>query len=147
MKKDGEDSSYLPKGLDHAKALSGSAPHFPSRLQLFRLRLLKKWQESNQDYQKVDSAYQNAFKSASTENMEVYSDYCLPSKGFKQVYHEVPVSTVPIKVLCNTSGFCFWAYPAWSSPAYWRQLVAVHNAQRHRIQSSFPRMLQSPAVF
>ena len=39
----------------------------------------QKWQDSNQDYQKVDSAYQNAFKSASTESMEVYSDYCLPS--------------------------------------------------------------------
>ena len=56
-------------------------------------------------------------------------------------------SATPIKVLCNTSGFCFWVYPAWSSPTYWRQVVAVHNAQRHRIQSSFPRMLQSPAVF
>ena len=56
-------------------------------------------------------------------------------------------SATPIMVLCNTSGFCFWAYPAWSSPAYWRQLVAVHNAQRHRIQSLSPRMLQSPAVF
>ena len=56
-------------------------------------------------------------------------------------------SATPVKVLCNTSGFCFWAYPAWSSPAYWRQLVAVHNAQRHRIQSLSPRMLQSPAVF
>ena len=40
MKKDGEDSSYLPKDLDNAKALLGSDPHFPSRLQLFRLRLL-----------------------------------------------------------------------------------------------------------
>ena len=70
---------------------------------------------------------------------------CLPKSliRFTMKYQ----SATPIKVLCNTSGFCFWAYPAWSSPAYWRQLVAVHNAQRHRIQSSFPRMLQSPAVF
>ena len=51
-----------------------------------------KRQDSNQDYQKVDSAYQNAFKSASTESLEVYSDYCLPSEIFNQVYHEVPVS-------------------------------------------------------
>ena len=70
---------------------------------------------------------------------------CLPEalRRFRMKYQ----SATPIKVLCNTSVFCFWAYPAWSSPAYWRQLVAVHNAQRHRIQSSFPRMMQSPAVF
>lgn len=70
---------------------------------------------------------------------------CLPKSliRFTMKYQ----SATPIKVLCNTSGFCFWAYPAWSSPAYWRQVVAAHNAQRHRIQSSFPRMLQSPAVF
>lgn len=135
------------EGLGPSQSPTRLRSHFPSRLQLFRLRLLKKWQESNQDCQKIDSPYQNTFKSASTESLEVYSDYRLPSKGFKQVYHEVPVSNAPIKVLCNTSDFCFWAYPAWSSPAYWRQLVAVHNAQRHRIQSSFPRMLQSPAVF
>ena len=70
---------------------------------------------------------------------------CLPKSliRFTMKYQ----SATPIKVLCNTSGFCFWVYPAWSSPTYWRQVVAVHNAQRHRIQSSFPRMLQSPAVF
>ena len=51
-----------------------------------------KKQDSNQDCQKVDSPYRNAFKSASTECMEGHSDYCLPSEIFNQVYHEVPVS-------------------------------------------------------
>ena len=147
MKKDGEDSSYLPKGLDHAKALSGSDPISHQDFNYFAFvfskngkRVIRIVKRSIQHIRMPSSRHpQKAWQG--------HSDYCLPSKGFNQVYHEVPVSTVPIKVLCNTSGFCFWAYPAWSSPAYWRQLVAVHNAQRHRIQSSFPRMLQSPAVF
>ena len=147
MKKDGEDSSYLPKSLDHAKALLGSDPISHQDFNYFAFVFSPKKQDSNQDCQKVDSPYRNAFKSASTECMEGHSDYCLPSEIFNQVYHEVPVSNAPINVLCNTSGFCFWAYPVWSSPAYWPQLVAVHNAQRHRIQSSPPTILQSPAVF
>ena len=105
-----------------------------------------KRQDSNQDYQKVDSAYQNAF-SRHPQKAWKYTliSVCLPEALSRfRMKHQ---SATPIKVLCNTSGFCFWAYPVWSSPAYWRQLVAVHNAQRHRIQSSFPRMLQSPAVF
>ena len=146
MKKDGEDSSYLPKGLYHAKALSGSDPISHQDFNYFAFVFSPKKQDSNQDCQKVDSAYQNAF---SRHPQNAWKDtlitVCLPEalRRFRKKYQ----SATPIKVLCNTSGFCFWAYPAWSSPAYCRQLVAVHNAQRHRIQSSFPRMLQSPAVF
>lgn len=146
MKKDGEDSSYLPKGLDHAKALSGSDPISHQHFNYFAFVFSLKWQESNQDYQKVDSAYQNAFSRHTQKAWKLtLITVCLPEalRRFRMKYQ----SATPIKILCNISGFCFWAYPAWSSPAYWRQVVAVHNAQRHRIQSFFPRMLQSPAVF
>ena len=146
MKKDGEDSSYLPKGLDHAKAQLGSDPHFPSRLQLFCLRLLK---NGKRVIRIVKRSIHHIGMPSSRHTQNAWKDtlitVCLPKSliRFTMKYQ----SATPIKVLCNTSGFCFWAYPAWSSPAYWRQVVAAHNAQRHRIQSSPPRMLQSPAVF
>ena len=112
----------------------------------FAFILSPKRQDSNRDYQKVDSPYQNTFSRHPQKAWKgTLITVCHPKalSRFTMKYQ----SATPVKVLCNTSGFCFWAYPAWSSPAYWRQLVAVHNAQRHRIQSSFPRMLQSPAVF
>ena len=119
----------------------------PSRLQLFRLRLLP--QKGKIVIRIIKRSIHHIGMPSSRHPQNAWKDtlitVCLPEalRRFRMKYQ----SATPIKVLCNTSGFCFWAYPAWSSPAYWRQLVAVHNAQRHRIQSSPPRMLQSPAVF
>ena len=121
--------------------------HFPSRLQLFRLRLLP--QKGKIVIRIVKRSIHHIGMPSSRHPQKAWKytliTVCLPEalRRFRVKHQSAP----PINVLCNTSGFCFWAYPAWSSPAYWRQLVAVHNAQRHRIQSSFPRMLQSPAVF
>ena len=119
----------------------------PSRLQLFRLRLLP---QKGKIVIRIIKRSIHHIKMPSSRHPQKAWKYtlitvCLPKSliRFTMKYQ----SATPIKVLCNTSGFCFWAYPAWSSPAYWRQVVAAHNAQRHRIQSSFPRMLQSPAVF
>ena len=146
MKKDGEESSYLPKVLDHAKALLDSDPishqdfnNFAFVLSPKGKRVIGIIKRSIQHIRMPSSQHpQKAWK-------YTLITVCLPEalRRCRMKYQ----SATPIKVLCNTSGFCFWAYPAWSSPAYWRQVVAAHNAQRHRIQSSFPRMLQSPAVF
>lgn len=146
MKKDGEDSSFLRRAWIMPKPYQAQIP-FPINTSIISpsyspqkgkivIRIIKR---SIQHIRMPLSRHpQKAWK-------YTLITVCHPKalSRFRVKYQ----SATPIKVLCNTSGFCFWAYPAWSSPAYWRQLVAVHNAQRHRIQSSFPRMLQSPAVF
>ena len=136
----------FPEGLGSCQSPIRLRSTFPIKTSIILPSSSQKWQKSNQDCQKVDSPYQNIF-SRHQQKAWKYTliTVCHPKalSRFTMKYQ----SATPVKVLCNTSGFCFWAYPAWSSPAYWRQLVAVHNAQRHRIQSSFPRMLQSPAVF
>ena len=150
MKKDGEDSSYLPKSLDHAEALSDSDPLFlPIVHQDFNYFAFV-FSKNGKRVIRIIKRSIHHIKMPSSRHPQKAWKYtlitvCLPKSliRFTMKYQ----SATPIKVLCNTSGFCFWAYPAWSSPAYWRQVVAAHNAQRHRIQSSFPRMLQSPAVF
>ena len=146
MKKDGEDSSYLPKVLDHDKALPDSDPISHQDFNNFAFVLSPK---GKRVIGIIKRSIQHIRMPSSRHQQKAWKytliTVCLPKSliRFTMKYQ----SATPIKVLCNTSGFCFWAYPAWSSPAYWRQVVAVHNAQRHRIQSSFPRMLQSPAVF
>ena len=150
MKKDGEDSSFLRRSWTMTKPYQTQIPIFlPIVLQVFTNSIFVFFKESKRLIGNIKRQIQHIRMPSSRHPQKAWKytliTVCHPKALSRfRMKHQ---SATPIKVLCNTSGFCFWAYPAWSSPAYWRQLVAVHNAQRHRIQSSFPRMLQSPAVF
>ena len=146
MKKDGEDSSFLRRAWTMQKPYQAQIPFSHQDFNYFAFVFSK---NGKIVIRIVKRSIHHIGMPSSRHPQKAWRftriTVCLSESliRFTMKYQSAP----PIKVLCNTSGFCFWVYPAWSSPAYWRQVVAVHNAQRHRIQSSFPRMLQSPTVF